>query len=101
MDTWQSFEESALVQTTARPYIVARWRFGQDVEDLLLFIAVGLAAQMVDGAIGKAYGVISTSVLLSVGVPPATASAAVHTAETFTTGAWASRTGGSATSTAT
>jgi uncharacterized membrane protein YfcA len=56
-------------------------------EDLLLFIAVGLAAQMVDGAIGMAYGVISTSVLLSVGVPPATASAAVHTAETFTTGA--------------
>ena len=56
-------------------------------EDFLLFIAVGLAAQMVDGAIGMAYGVISTSVLLSVGIPPATASAAVHTAETFTTGA--------------
>jgi uncharacterized membrane protein YfcA len=56
-------------------------------EDLLLFIAVGLAAQMVDGALGMAYGVISTSVLLSVGIPPATASAAVHAAETFTTGA--------------
>jgi uncharacterized membrane protein YfcA len=56
-------------------------------EDFLLFIAVGLAAQMVDGAIGMAYGVISTSVLLSVGIPPATASAAVHAAETFTTGA--------------
>jgi hypothetical protein len=54
-------------------------------EDLLLFIAVGFAAQMVDGAIGMAYGVISTSVLLSVGVPPATASACVHAAETFTT----------------
>jgi hypothetical protein len=56
-------------------------------EDLLLFIAVGLAAQMVDGAIGMAYGVTSTSVLLSLGVPPAAASAAVHAAETFTTGA--------------
>lgn len=56
-------------------------------DDFLLFVAVGLAAQMVDGAIGMAYGVISTSVLLSVGVPPATASAAVHAAETFTTGA--------------
>ena len=56
-------------------------------DDFLLFVAVGLAAQMVDGALGMAYGVISTSVLLSVGVPPATASAAVHAAETVTTGA--------------
>ena len=54
-------------------------------EDLLLFVAVGFAAQMVDGAIGMAYGVISTSVLLSLGVSPATASACVHAAETFTT----------------
>jgi uncharacterized membrane protein YfcA len=56
-------------------------------EDLLLFVAVGFAAQMVDGAIGMAYGVISSSVLLSVGVPPATTSACVHAAETFTTAA--------------
>jgi hypothetical protein len=56
-------------------------------DDFLLFVAVGLAAQMVDGAIGMAYGVISTSVLLSAGVSPAVASAAVHAAETFTTGA--------------
>jgi uncharacterized protein len=55
-------------------------------EDFLLFVAVGAAAQLIDGAIGMAYGVISTSVLLSTGVPPATASAAVHAAETFTTG---------------
>lgn len=54
-------------------------------EDLLLFMAVGFAAQMVDGAIGMAYGVISTSVLLSLGIPPVTASACVHAAETFTT----------------
>ena len=56
-------------------------------EDFLLYVAVGFAAQMVDGAIGMAYGVISTSVLLSLGIPPATASACVHAAETFTTAA--------------
>jgi hypothetical protein len=56
-------------------------------DDFLLFVAVGFAAQMIDGAIGMAYGVASTSVLLSMGLPPATASACVHAAETFTTGA--------------
>lgn len=56
-------------------------------EDILLYVAVGFVAQMVDGAIGMAYGVTTTSVLLSFGVPPATASACVHAAETFTTGA--------------
>ena len=55
-------------------------------EDFLLFVAVGLVAQMVDGAIGMAYGVTSTTVLLSFGVSPAMASACVHAAETFTTG---------------
>ncbi len=48
--------------------------------------AVGLFAQVVDGALGMAYGVTSTSFLLSVGVPPAAASASVHLAEVFTTG---------------
>lgn len=57
------------------------------LEDILLFIAVGFAAQLVDGAIGMAYGVSASSVLLSLGIPPATASATVHAAEVFTTGA--------------
>lgn len=57
------------------------------IEDILLFIAVGFAAQMVDGAIGMAYGVTASSVMMSMGVPPATASASVHVAEMFTTGA--------------
>ncbi|MGL4395094.1 MAG: sulfite exporter TauE/SafE family protein [Hyphomicrobium sp.] len=57
------------------------------LEDVLLYVAVGFAAQMIDGAIGMAYGVVSTSVMLSMGVPPATASACVHAAETFTTAA--------------
>ncbi len=56
-------------------------------EDFLLYVAVGLVAQMVDGAIGMAYGVASSTVLMSMGIPPATASACVHAAETFTTAA--------------
>ena len=56
-------------------------------DDILLYVAVGFAAQMIDGAIGMAYGVTASSVLLSAGVPPATASACVHAAEVFTTGA--------------
>ncbi|MFN3869090.1 MAG: sulfite exporter TauE/SafE family protein [Hyphomicrobiaceae bacterium] len=56
-------------------------------DDFLLYVAVGFAAQIVDGAIGMAYGIASTSLLLSFGIPPATASACVHAAETFTTGA--------------
>lgn len=47
---------------------------------------VGLLAQVVDGALGMAYGVTSTAFLLSTGVPPAAASASVHIAEVFTTG---------------
>jgi uncharacterized protein len=60
------------------------------METFLLFLMVGLLAQAVDGALGMAYGVISTSVLLALGVPPAMASASVHGAEVFTTAASAS-----------
>ena len=56
-----------------------------DVAALLPFIAVGFAAQVVDGALGMAFGVISNTLLLWIGVPPAAASAGVHTVETFTT----------------
>ncbi len=52
---------------------------------LLPFILIGVAAQMVDGALGMAFGQISSTLLISIGVPPAAASAGVHTAETFTT----------------
>lgn len=57
------------------------------MEEFLLFLAVGFLAQIVDGSLGMAYGVISSTVLLSFGVPPATASASVHAAEVFTTAA--------------
>jgi uncharacterized protein len=56
-------------------------------DDVLLYVAVGFVAQMIDGAIGMAYGVMTTSVLLSFGVSPVAASACVHAAEVFTTGA--------------
>ena len=52
-----------------------------------IFIAVGFAAQLIDGALGMAYGVSSNTVLLSLGIPPAAASASVHAAEVFTTAA--------------
>jgi hypothetical protein len=55
-------------------------------QDLLPFMAIGFAAQLIDGALGMAFGVISSTLLLSMGVPPAAASAGVHTVETFTTG---------------
>lgn len=55
------------------------------IELLLPFIAIGFAAQMIDGALGMAFGQISSTLLISIGVPPAAASAGVHTAETFTT----------------
>jgi hypothetical protein len=51
-----------------------------------LFIIVGFMAQMIDGALGMAYGVSSTTFLLTLGVPPAFASASVHMAEVVTTG---------------
>ena len=53
--------------------------------NIIWFILVGFFAQMIDGALGMAYGVSSTSVLLALGLPAAAASASVHTAEVFTT----------------
>ena len=60
------------------------------MDTFFLFLLVGVLAQAVDGALGMAYGVISSSVLLALGVPPAMASASVHAAEVFTTAASAS-----------
>lgn len=59
-----------------------------DLAYLLPFIAVGFAAQLVDGALGMAFGVISNTLLVGVlGVPPAQASQRVHLVECFTTAA--------------
>ncbi|CTP90520.1 sulfite exporter TauE/SafE family protein [Xanthomonas graminis] len=56
-------------------------------ETFYWFVLVGLAAQLVDGALGMAFGLVSSSVLLSMGLLPAAVSASVHSAEVFTTGA--------------
>ncbi|WP_142684105.1 sulfite exporter TauE/SafE family protein [Chitinophaga polysaccharea] len=55
--------------------------------ELLFYIIVGLCAQLVDGALGMAYGATSSSLLLGLGVSPSISSASVHVAEVFTTGA--------------
>lgn len=55
--------------------------------DFLMYVVAGFLAQLIDGALGMAYGVTASSLLLSLGLPPATTSATVHAAECFTTGA--------------
>ncbi len=66
--------------------------FGQDVynqldEKFLWMLLVGFMAQLVDGALGMGYGVISTTLLLSGGLNPAVISGSIHTAEMFSSGA--------------
>lgn len=56
-------------------------------DDILIFIAIGFFAQLIDGAIGMAFGVLTTTSLLAMGVPPAAASAMTHVTEVFTTAA--------------
>lgn len=55
-------------------------------EDFELFLLAGFIAQMIDGALGMAYGVSASTFLLNFGVPPAAASASIHTSEIFTSG---------------
>jgi uncharacterized membrane protein YfcA len=55
------------------------------VKTLVLLALVGLGAQLVDGSLGMAYGVTSTTLLLAIGTNPAAASATVHFAEIGTT----------------
>ncbi len=55
-------------------------------ETFFWFMLAGFLAQIIDGSLGMAYGVTSNSLLLSFGLSPKLASAAVHTAEVFTNG---------------
>lgn len=55
--------------------------------EFLFYVLAGFVAQMIDGALGMAYGVTASSILIGAGVSPAAASATVHAAECFTTGA--------------
>ena len=57
------------------------------MKKLIIFALIGLLAQLIDGSLGMAYGVTSTSLLLAFGIAPAVASASVHLAEVVTTAA--------------
>jgi hypothetical protein len=60
--------------------------FSQLNSDFYWFVLGGFIAQMIDGALGMAYGVSASTFLLSFGVSPAAASASIHTSEIFTSG---------------
>lgn len=81
---WFTYYYSVPEATQTRVYHFIQSLF---TSQLLFYIGVGLAAQIVDGALGMAYGATSSSLLLGLGIPPAIASASVHVAEVFTTGA--------------
>jgi uncharacterized membrane protein YfcA len=62
--------------------------FSTDLSAILPYIGVGFAAQLVDGALGMAFGIVNSTLLVTfLGVSPAVASASVHAVETFTTAA--------------
>jgi uncharacterized membrane protein YfcA len=70
---------------------ISVWSFHSETkfnsEIFISGLLVGIVAQMVDGALGMAYGVTATTFLLSIGFSPAIASGSIHIAEIFTTGA--------------
>jgi len=68
---------------TSHPNPLTSFSFDRE---FFLYVGAGFIAQIIDGALGMAYGVSCSSLLLSIGVPPAIATASVHTAEVFTTG---------------
>lgn len=55
------------------------------MQTLIVLVVIGFLAQLVDGALGMAYGATSSTLLLAAGLSPATASASVHIAELGTT----------------
>lgn len=55
-----------------------------EIWTFLIFALVGAGAQLIDGALGMGYGVVSATILMSLGVPPANVSASVHAAKTAT-----------------
>jgi uncharacterized membrane protein YfcA len=54
-------------------------------DEFILLVGIGFVAQLIDGALGMAFGVLSNTAMLALGLPPAQASAIIHTAEIFTT----------------
>ena len=74
-----------LICMTALAFLYFLGNKSLNLFDLTVFITVGFLAQMIDGALGMAWGVSSNTFLLSLGIPPAMASASVHAAEILTT----------------
>jgi uncharacterized membrane protein YfcA len=66
-------------------YYHSQGKFDKDL--LIAGLIIGAIAQIVDGALGMAYGITATAFLLSNGISPAVATGSVHIAEIFTTGA--------------
>jgi uncharacterized protein len=77
----------SVVSERAFPQLWAEFFGPGDVPVGWRFVMIGLVAQLIDGALGMAYGLTCTGFLLSIGVPPVLASASVHAAEVFTTAA--------------
>jgi uncharacterized protein len=71
--------------------MMAEWIHGLEAwgitRELIIIFTVGFLAQLVDGALGMAFGIVSSTGLMTLGLSPAAASAVVHTAEIATTGA--------------
>lgn len=67
--------------------LLAKDTISQMDEKFLWMLLVGFMAQLVDGALGMGYGVVSTTLLLSGGLNPAVISGSIHTAEMFSSGA--------------
>ena len=87
---WGFYLLTAALFLAAAGFILM-WHLNSEAEfNRSIFISgliVGVVAQMVDGALGMAYGITATTFLLSQGIPPAIATGSVHIAEIFTTGA--------------
>lgn len=58
---------------------------GEEMEKLIILSIVGFIAQLIDGALGMAYGLTSSTLLLAAGAAPAIVSATVHMSEVVTT----------------
>ena len=63
------------------------WQVARHSGTFYAFVAVGFVAQMIDGMLGMGYGIVSAISLMTLGLPPASVSASIHTAEMFASGA--------------
>ena len=87
----ESFGFVVVASGRAAAFMVRSGRIGVDWVEIdshfLWFVLAGFVAQLIDGALGMAYGVSASSLLMSFGLPPAVVSSTVHAAECFSTGA--------------